>query len=587
MGVLSASEFDTFSEQAIRGLAAIASPSPIPASTLVVNDVFVAVTNGNNLSKLIVTRNAGGELQLMFTTFLASASGNPSIKQVLNNSSQIAPSLPNYGIAPSSIFIVTGSSLADAGDPVLQSSAAPGLPQTLNGASIAVVVNGVTTRPGLYYTSPGQLAAVLPANTPVGNGTLTVTHNGITSPSAPIQVVPSAVGINTYGANSGVATDAATGAIVTYANSGAPGQAIVLWTTGLGANPSDSDTIFTSTPHSVSSPLQVYVGGVQAQILYQGSAGYPGVNQINIVIPDSVPTGCWISLAAVTGSVVSNIATLPINIGGGACLDPQTGLNGSQLQSGGGLTLKAGLVSLILPNTQNNAGVRRIEYSAAAAFVKYTGLSYDPPNSVSPGGCILTGPAPIPGVTGMDPGAISLTGPGGLSVNLRSLPAFRGNLVATLPAGAIPATGGSFSFTGTGGADVGSFTSTLNPVQSAVDVDQSRRSRNHRQVERFDGHVDWRKPRVPRGDQRRRKRYGERDRDSCWLLMPGPRGSGAVYRAPVYSAGTPQRAWQHAGSKSDLPAVLGQRSRSRHCGGHHRLLGCLHVRGELGLEVTR
>ena len=204
------------------------------------------------------------------------------------------------------------------------------------------------------------------------------------------------------------------------------------------------------------------LGGVQAQILYQGSAGYPGVNQINIVIPDSVPTGCWISLAAVTGSVVSNIATLPINIGGGACLDPQTGLNGSQLQSGGGLTLKAGLVSLILPNTQNNAGVRRIEYSAAAAFVKYTGLSYDPPNSVSPGGCILTGPAPIPGVTGMDPGAISLTGPGGLSVNLRSLPAFRGNLVATLPAGAIPATGGSFTFTGTGGADVGSFTSTLN-----------------------------------------------------------------------------------------------------------------------------
>jgi len=44
----------------------------------------------------------------------------------------------------------------------------------LNGASITVVVNGVTTYPALYYTSPTQLAAVLPAATPVGTGTLTV-----------------------------------------------------------------------------------------------------------------------------------------------------------------------------------------------------------------------------------------------------------------------------------------------------------------------------------------------------------------------------------------------------------------------------
>ena len=106
---------------------------------------------------------------------------------------------------------------------------------------------------------------------------------------------------------------------LTYTNSGTPGQTIVLWTTGLGTNAGpDSDTVFASTPHAVNTPLQIYIGGAAATVLYQGSAGYPGVNQVNLVIPASVPDGCWISLAAVAGGVVSNIATLPINRGGGA-----------------------------------------------------------------------------------------------------------------------------------------------------------------------------------------------------------------------------------------------------------------------------
>jgi uncharacterized protein (TIGR03437 family) len=119
-----------------------------------------------------------------------------TVTQILNNSSGTPPGLPNYGIAPSSIFIVTGTGLADPGTPVLQSSAAPGLPFALNEASITVVVNGVTTYPALYYTSPTQLAAVLPAATPVGTGTLTVTYDGALSNAAGIQVVASAVGID-------------------------------------------------------------------------------------------------------------------------------------------------------------------------------------------------------------------------------------------------------------------------------------------------------------------------------------------------------------------------------------------------------
>jgi uncharacterized protein (TIGR03437 family) len=443
------------------------SNAPIPAADLGVEVVFGVHTNGGHYAKVIVLANSGGAITLQFTTFGVPAgngggnNGPPKITSIRNNSSFIGPGLPNSGIAPSSIFVVIGTGLADPGTPVLQSSAAPGIPLTLNGASISVVVNGTAIQPALYYTSPTQLAAVLPAGTPVGNGTLTVTYKGVASNAASIQVVPTALGINIYNTNTAVATDAVSGALLTYLNSGTPGQTITLWTTGLGSDPADSDTTYTLTPHALNTPLQIYVGGIAATILYQGSAGYPGVNQINLTIPPGAPDGCFISLAAVAGGVVSNIATLPINRGGGACTDAVSGLSGNQL-AGSIQTIRTGLVSLIQTDTPDKSGARTITNSTDAAFEKYTGI-YTPSNLVSPGGCIVNDLTPNnpADTTGLDPGTIKLTGPSNLSVTLASQFGIKGAFFAGLAAGAIPSTGGTFIFTGSGGADVGSFTSTI------------------------------------------------------------------------------------------------------------------------------
>jgi uncharacterized protein (TIGR03437 family) len=463
------------------------SNATIPASKLTVGDVFGVHTNGAHWAKVIVTATSPTSITVQFTTFGVAAgpgsgnSGPPTITSIVNNSSVIPAGLPNSGIAPSSIFAIVGSGLANAGLPVLQSSAAPGLSLALNGASITVTVGGVTTHPAIYYTSPGQIAAVLPSSTPVGTGTLTVTYNNVASNAAPIKVVPAALGINTFYTNSGVATDAASGAVLTYTNSGTPGENIVLWTTGLGADPDDSDTTFTTTPHAVSTPLQIYVGGIPATILYQGSAGYPGVNQINVTIPASAPNGCWISLAAVAGGLLSNIATLPINSGGGACFDPVNGLYGNQIAPAGQQTLKTGLVAL----SQTTSAKDVVSTDTDAAFESYTGV-FGPTNSVSPGGCIvrdLTTTPSFGAITGLDPGRIGLTGPNGLSVTMANQLGIKGAFFAALPAGAIPQSGGTFTFTGTGGADVGSFSSTLtftNPLLSwtnrstAATVDRSK-----------------------------------------------------------------------------------------------------------------
>lgn len=463
------------------------SNATIPASKLAVGDVFGVRTNGAHWAKVIVTATTATSITVQFTTFGVAAgpgsgnSGAPTITAIVNNSSVIPAGLPNSGIAPSSIFAIVGSGLADAGLPVLQSSAAPGLSLALNGATISVTVGGVTVHPAIYYTSPGQIAAVLPSSTPVGTGTLTVTYNNVASNAAAIVVVPAALGINTFYTNSGVATDAATGALLTYTNSGTPGENIVLWTTGLGADPADSDTTYTTTPHAVGTPLQIYIGGIPATILYQGSAGYPGVNQINITIPASAPNGCWISLAAVAGGVLSNIATLPINSGGGACFDPVNGLSGSQIAPPGQQTLRTGLVAL----SQSTSAKDVVSTNTDAAFESYTGV-FGPVNSVSPGGCIVQALTTTPGfgaITGLDPGSIGLTGPNGISVTMANQVGIKGAFFADLASGAIPQSGGTFTFTGTGGADVGSFTSTLtftNPLLSwtnrsaAATIDRSK-----------------------------------------------------------------------------------------------------------------
>jgi uncharacterized protein (TIGR03437 family) len=480
LGVAGTTNFNGLPESYWVTAAGGASATSIAANLLVTGDVFVAITNSGKIAKVMVVANSGGLITLQFTTFgISAAPGVPVIAQILNNSSLTPPGMPNYGIAPSSIFVVQGSGLADPGNPVLQDSSA-GLPLTLNGASITVVVGGVTTHPPLYYTSTAQLAAVLPAATPVGTGTLTVNYRGTNSAPAPIQVVASAIGINEYNQipiplgvlntniDLGVATDAVSGALLSFTNSGSPGGIITLWTTGLGADPSDSDTTYTSAPHSVNTPLQIYVGGVLATILYQGSAGYPGVNQINLTIPTSVTQDCQVPLVAVTGKIISNVVVLPIHQDGGTCVSTLTAgrtITGDQILKDTQDTLRGGSLTVIQTNVTNAKGILTVTNSAGASFFKSTGLlagATGRGDNLSPGGCavypIITGGQIT--IVGLDAGSLTLTGPAGLVVTLPEQLGIKGQNGATLAAGVIPS-GGTFTFNGSGGADVGPFTSTL------------------------------------------------------------------------------------------------------------------------------
>ena len=256
----------------------------------------------------------------------------PVIRSVENNYSNIVADLPNYGIAQGSIFFIKGSNLA----PSTTSLQNVPLKTSLNGVNIQVTVNGTTTSPLIYYLSPAQIDAILPSSTPVGTGTITVTNNGATTATAPIQVVQSAFGLLTLnGGGTGMiaAFDANNNNSLLGVTAAAnPGDYIVLWGSGLGPVASGVDESVLQTPADMSTQIRVDIGGIAADVKYHGRSQFPGLDQINVVVPVGV-SGCAVSVAVETGGYVSNFGTLPVAANSRTCSDPALGLTTSQLQS--------------------------------------------------------------------------------------------------------------------------------------------------------------------------------------------------------------------------------------------------------------
>jgi uncharacterized protein (TIGR03437 family) len=265
----------------------------------------------------------------------------------------------------------------------------------------------------MIYTSPKQIAAILPSQTPVGPGQITVSYAGATSAPAPIQVVASSFGIFTL--NQGGSGPAAVQdyisstsfAVNTLTTPAKPGQTLVLYGTDLG--PVMFDESRPAQAGNVgASDFELDVAGAPAIVNYHGrSSCCSGLDQINFQVPAGVD-GCYVPVSLRDGGVVSNFTTISVSSGGQACSDP-TGFSSSDLQKiAQGGTLKAGIITLshtttlTSPTTTSVGGARMAvtgrrdaiteQDSVAALFfgydagiIKSQGLNRMP----SPGSCMV------------------------------------------------------------------------------------------------------------------------------------------------------------------------------------------------------
>ena len=245
------------------------------------------------------------------------ALSQPAITNITNNYSYIPPGFTSSGIAQGSIFAIFGTNLATSTSK-LQSVP---LQTTVDGVSVTVTVNGVTTRPLIYYVSPVQIAAVLPSTTPVGTAAVKVANGAQTSAAFTMEVVKATFGILTMtgsGWGQAAAYDSRWGLLSAY-NAVAAGEYITIW--GSGAGPIAGDETLVPVPADLtSSPMTVEIGGKPATVLYHGRSSAPGLDQINVVIPQGV-YGCQTNVVVKTGGFSSNSTTIPVALTGHDCTD--------------------------------------------------------------------------------------------------------------------------------------------------------------------------------------------------------------------------------------------------------------------------
>lgn len=404
---------------------------------------------------------------------------------VLNVASYSYPPLPGGSIAQGSMFVVFGSNM---GTTSTGSLSFP-LPTSLDKTSIKVTSGSASVDAIMIYTTAGQLAAILPSNTPAGSGTLTLTYNGQSSSAVPIQIVPSSFGAFTQNqAGSGPAviqnyvsaTDLPVNTLLAPAY---PGQTVILWGTGLGpTSGSDADA---PVPVNMQTALnvQVLVGNQPATVSYAGRSGCcSAIDQIVFVVPQGVQ-GCYVPVVvkAGTAGVVGNVTSMAIAASAGGVCSDADGIDPADvttLQSAG--SVKLGEVSLTRIDINAAAlgqTISAVSDSANSIFGQYSpaelSSSLGMTQSPSVGYCTVSqflglNPLPVDPIkpAPLDAGAsLSITGPAGAKaipssstgVYAATLGGVELDQILTGTPGPPYLLPGSYTISGSSGSAVGSF----------------------------------------------------------------------------------------------------------------------------------
>jgi uncharacterized protein (TIGR03437 family) len=383
-------------------------------------------------------------------------------------------------LAPDTVFVIFGTGL---GPTAIQTATAP-YPSTLAGTSVTFVPQpgGAAFTAKMVYSVGTQIAGVLPSSATPGTYAVSVTYNGQSSPPETVTVVPRSLGIATSNSGGtgaaqatignvagGISLARMTGGSISFGGynwtltPAHPGDEIVLWGTGGGAD-SANDTGGSSGDQTAAGNFTVSVAGTTVTPLYSGtSSGYPGLWQVNFIVPANAAADCFAPITVTGGGVQSNSVTIAIAATGqtscSTIISPSTL---SKLDSGTGTITMAGLIlgeNDISGSATYVVGGVINQYSVGEFLIPYNGPRIDKCtilHEVYPAGT----KEPSAPDAQLDAGSMAFTGPG---VSL-AVPKVQGLLYnATLSS---LAAGGSYTLTASGGPQVAPFSIPTNFLNS-------------------------------------------------------------------------------------------------------------------------
>jgi len=218
-----------------------------------------------------------------------------------------AASFESGFIAPGQVVTIFGSAMGGDELATLELTAdRQSITKSLSGTR--VLFDGVPAP--MIYALSGQVSAIVPFGIASRRSVeLQVEYSGRLSNKVPLEVQPTAPGIFTMD-SSGTGA----GAILNQDyrpngldNPAAKGSVIILFATGGGVtSPESTDGRIAVGIASQTQPIRLRIDGVEAEILYAGSAPglVSGVMQINAKVPQNVGTG-WQSIEVIAGARTS------------------------------------------------------------------------------------------------------------------------------------------------------------------------------------------------------------------------------------------------------------------------------------------
>ena len=272
--------------------------------------------------------NRGGE-DIFVTKFMIGTGPTtqaPSVSEngVLNAASFAAAGQPGHAVAPGSLVSIFGSQLASG---QVVAGTAP-LSPSLSGVTVTI---GSMQAP-IQFVSPGQINAQLPwnllaPNAETGGAALVVNRQGALSAPRNVQLARVSPGIYTLpgtGIGPAVVVNSSDGSVAQPPGSvpGAvsrparPGEAIIIYANGLGPvdRPiADGAASLDALRRTLVVPI-VLIGNREAEVLFSGLAPqFPGVNQVNVVVPQGVQAGGSVPLQLrVAGITTSDQVTIAV-----------------------------------------------------------------------------------------------------------------------------------------------------------------------------------------------------------------------------------------------------------------------------------
>lgn len=272
-------------------------------------------------------------IPLLLTAIAASAQPFIFQRGVMNAASFMAPGLPASAIAQGSIFSIFGRSLGPANGvggsfPIATSLGGVSI-EVCTGAALRNCVAGLP-----LYVSGSQVNAIMPSNAPLGSVSIRVSNGGATSNWSPVEVIEASVGIftvNSGGFGPAIVQNYISATQVplnSLGNSAQPGQTLIVYATGLGSSGSPDN--LPAPGGSLGSGVEVFLGERAARVDYAGRApGFAGLDQLNVVVPNDVPVGCYVPLRVRTrGQIVSNTVSIAVSANGGRCADEHNPVSG-------------------------------------------------------------------------------------------------------------------------------------------------------------------------------------------------------------------------------------------------------------------